>query len=163
DADADNSDGAVSYNDLKRMISELGGRISPTVHKNVNYLIASETAVSAATQRVRKAAKYGVPVLKVEFIESCYSNRGKSRAGQIDAAEFTYTNIDEVVKRYEKTEKAARKGENTTESTKKRKSADKGAGQSYMERVGGAAHTFECSCICHDRGEAGCSYCEGAH
>ena len=163
DDDPDLNDSAVSYNDLKRMICELGGRLSPTVHKNVDYLVASDTAVNAATQRVRKAAKYGIPVLKVEFIESCYGMRGKRGVERIDATEFTYDNIDEVVKSYEKTEKAARKGDSSTDSTKKRKTADEGAGQSYMDRLGGTAHTFECSCICHDRGEDGCSYCEGAH
>lgn len=153
----DDNESLVSYNELRRMITALGGRLSPTVHKNVSFLIASDTAVANATQRVRKAFKYGVPVLRKEYIELCYSGAVASE----DTASFQFAGIETAIKRYEVHSSEKNSARDGCGACKKRR-AEGPPPLSYMDNLK-RDQVFECSCICHDRGEDGCSYCFAAH
>jgi hypothetical protein len=41
------------------------------VHKRVNFIIATEDALRYNTQRVRKAAKFGIPTVSPRFLKAC--------------------------------------------------------------------------------------------
>ena len=53
-----------------------GATVEAIVHKRSDVLVASALAVRLKTQRVRRAAKVGVPVVGVEYIEACLARKG---------------------------------------------------------------------------------------
>lgn len=168
----------ISYNDLKRMIEEMGGKVCATVHKKVDYLIASSCAVESATQRVRKADKFKVPVLKMQYIRDVYT-----KVIQPDAVQtYVYASgdIHKGIQAYQETSAAvadctpastsAKNSEkNTTDEDKKKKKRKlddtdpSPSVSSYKTPSFVSSEVFECSCICHDRGETSCSWCVTAH
>jgi hypothetical protein len=161
---------AVSYNDMKRMIEELGGKISSTVHKKVDFLVASENAVASATQRIRKAEKYSVPVVRMGMIDHCYINKSMPT----DMSKFVFANISELKENTRASGGGAAAasvsvddaGDITGSSRKKRKAetvASGGNGVSYEPFEFKSSAVFECACICHDHGEPSCSWCQAAH
>ena len=69
-------DGA-SQKELTETVRRHGGVVSRTVHKKVQYLLASEQAVRRNTQAVRKASlKFGIPIVRQSFVESCVREGG---------------------------------------------------------------------------------------
>lgn len=69
-----NNDGSTffSYNQLKAMCLQSGAQVSSQVHKSVYAVIASDEAVKfPATQRVRKAWKIGIAVVRIRWIQEC--------------------------------------------------------------------------------------------
>lgn len=156
----------VSYNEMKRMIGELGGKISGTVHKRVDFLVASENAVLRVTQRVRKANKYSVPVVRMALVDYCYTNRTMPT----DMSAFVFPNVAELCLKFATTaaqEEPDDEQQKATGSTKKKRKAIEAATSGNVARYEPfefkVAGVFECACICHDRGETSCSWCEGAH
>ena len=47
------------------------------VHRRVNFLVTSKSAVEGNTQKVRKARKYGVKVVKVDYLVACQREKKK--------------------------------------------------------------------------------------
>ena len=70
-------DGA-NQRELTETIKRHGGSVSRTVHRKVQYLVASEQAVHRNTQAVRKAnIKFGgIPLLRASFVEACVREGG---------------------------------------------------------------------------------------
>ena len=70
-------DGA-NQRELTDTIKRHGGSVSRTVHRKVQYLLASEQAVHRNTQAVRKAnIKFGgIPLLRASFVEACVREGG---------------------------------------------------------------------------------------
>ena len=70
-------DGA-NQRELTETIKRHGGSVSRTVHRKVQYLLASEQAVHRNTQAVRKAnIKFGgIPLLRASFVEACVREGG---------------------------------------------------------------------------------------
>ena len=63
---------SLSYNQLKDMCLKSGAQVSSQVHKSVYAVIASDEAVKfPATQRVRKAWKLGIAVVRIAWIQEC--------------------------------------------------------------------------------------------
>jgi flagellar biosynthesis GTPase FlhF len=61
----------VDRDAIYQLVSEHKGTISPTVHKRVNFIIATEDALRYNTQRVRKATKFGIPTVSQRFLTAC--------------------------------------------------------------------------------------------
>ena len=55
---------------LSTEVRALGGRVSATVHRKVAFLLATAEAVDRETQRVRKAWRFGVAVVRPEFLQA---------------------------------------------------------------------------------------------
>lgn len=151
----------VSYNNLKNMIEEMGGKVSATVHKNVNFLIASENAVLSATQRVRKAFKFRIPVLRIEYIQDLYNEKAHTN----DILQYVCTNVEQYIDSYEK-EKNKSKSEikdwgQCAEDTIPQ--SFNGTSEKYEVPSSTPIQVSGCSCICHDRGEVSCSWCADSH
>ena len=67
-----------SWSQIAARVRAAGASVESIVHKRIGVLVASALAVRVKTQRVRRAAKLGVPVVGVEFIEACINaGRGK--------------------------------------------------------------------------------------
>lgn len=68
----------VSQRELTETIKRHAGVVSRTIHRKVQYLLASEQAVSRNTQAVRKAnIKFGgIPLLRASFVDACVREGG---------------------------------------------------------------------------------------
>lgn len=173
----------TSYNELRRMIGDMGGNVSATVHKKVDFVVASAGAVSAATQRLRKADKFRVPVVKVEYILDVYAGVVKPE----EVINYLY-GADEIASSISAYKECSRQSllsasesniqngggsslcgevDVCTETShdgkirRKRKMSDPHSSSQAATVSSGL--TIECSCICHDRGESSCSWCLSAH
>ena len=60
-----------SWKQIAAAITKAGASVESIVHKRIDVLVASALALRLRTQRVRRAAKLGLPVVGVEFIEAC--------------------------------------------------------------------------------------------
>lgn len=155
-ADLSNDATKASYNDVKQIVEQLGGKISPTVHKRVDFMVATDSAVTTATQRIRKAHKFGIPVLRMEYIEFCTQHKKLPS----DITPYVYNNIEEMVEKYkEAVATATALGKRKTCDTR----TDTPNSDSHIPNISRDDLVFECSCICHDRGEVSCSWCVDAH
>lgn len=63
--------GGLEREALTATIKGAGGSVSTIVHKRVSYLLCTPAAVEELTQRVRKAQKFGVPLVQPEFVAAC--------------------------------------------------------------------------------------------
>lgn len=171
----------VSYNDLKRMIEEMGGKVCATVHKKVDYLVASKGAVESATQRVRKADKFKVPVVSISFIEDVYNKRvtpdavdsymfsSESISGSIQSYKGSHSSTDITSKQADTvlTEEVGGRPKKSKKrpigDIKETNTASDEADNIYKVPSFVSSETFDCACICHDRGESSCSWCASVH
>ncbi|KAJ1493392.1 hypothetical protein T484DRAFT_1768401, partial [Baffinella frigidus] len=67
---------------LGRAVRRAGGRIDALVHKNLTFLVADANSLQLNTQRVRKAAKFHVPIVSEKFILACIA-AGKDLLGVV--------------------------------------------------------------------------------
>jgi hypothetical protein len=57
-------------------IRKAGGRVDALVHKNVHFVVSDEGAIEQNTQRIRKAIKFGIPIVSERLvIESLKAGR----------------------------------------------------------------------------------------
>jgi len=61
---------ADNYKGISELCRRLGARTTGQVHRKVDCVLASKTAVDGDTQRVRKARKKGVPVVDIEWLRN---------------------------------------------------------------------------------------------
>mmetsp|Transcript_910 Transcript_910/g.1983 ORF Transcript_910/g.1983 Transcript_910/m.1983 type:complete len:172 (+) Transcript_910:130-645(+) len=54
-----------------KLMTGLGCQLSPTVHKKVAFVLCDDDALASGTKHVRKATKYGVPLVSLEYVEQC--------------------------------------------------------------------------------------------
>ncbi len=64
-------DASTTYEELKHRARLLGAAVSGIVHKNVVALVATEQAANVGTQRLRKANKFGIPVVTPAWLKAC--------------------------------------------------------------------------------------------
>lgn len=53
---------------ISSAIRRAGGRVDALVHKNVHFVVADEGAVEQNTQRIRKAIKFGIPIVNEKLV-----------------------------------------------------------------------------------------------
>jgi hypothetical protein len=157
-----------SYNSVKSMIEELGGKICNTVHKKVDFIISSDIAVKNATQKIRKAYKFDIPVLKIDYIEYCYKNKSVPK----EISRYVYPDITDIVEEHRRNAEsiADSQPDNERRAKKRKRKArdisdnDIATTTTYKPpRLCAENITFECSCICHDQGKKSCDWCIGSH
>lgn len=133
-----------SFDEIKANIEKAGGKVSGILHKKVFALIASDRAVRRRSQKVRKAVKYNVPVVKVAFLDACIA------AKSLVAKEPFLHEVpeeDSVVRKapaFAIVENAEEDSESLTPKP-------------VIEIDLG------CCCSCHDAGKASCEWCEAHH
>ena len=60
---------------MAKRLASVGSSMSNIVHVRVDYLIATQDAWQKSTQRVRKAAKLHIPVVKEDFVYACLADK----------------------------------------------------------------------------------------
>ena len=81
-----------SYQAVAALCTELGGKVTPQVHKKVFAVICNRSAVAQLTQRVRKAVKKKHSLLiDVEWLRQC-----KAKGCRIDHEEYLLTELAET-------------------------------------------------------------------
>jgi len=60
-----------TYDSLRDQAKALGATVSGILHKNVAALVATAEACSQGTQRVRKALRFGVPIVSPAWLDAC--------------------------------------------------------------------------------------------
>ena len=65
----------LNFKKMVKMVGQVGAIHSNTVHKRVAYVVSTEDAYKGKTQRVRKAAKYKIPVVKLEWLQECIGSK----------------------------------------------------------------------------------------
>lgn len=142
------TDEELSYNQLSALCSKLGAEISSQVHKKVHVVIASMEAVKTpATQRVRKAWKLHIPVVRVEWIQKCIL------AKELVPMDSRFCVLPPLCTTNDKEETTA------AQPSSKKKKRLKTSQSSNEHNEGKEAcdvmfHTVaKCYCICHDLAE----------
>lgn len=166
-----------SYILYKKMTEALGGKVSGTMHKKVDFLFASDFAVSGATQKVRKAVKLCVPMLRMDFLIYCFDHKRPP----VNQTEFIIQDSRVANKTLANTEEgaaAAADSSGTQKKTKKdkKKKKKRSASEADLDEDADSAAPYkyavpsfisniivECGCICHDQGKDSCEWCVAAH
>lgn len=60
-----------TYEELKKQVENTGASVTGIVHKKVFVLVATDQAFEQKTQRVRKALKFNIPLVKPSWIQAC--------------------------------------------------------------------------------------------
>lgn len=83
--EADHPLDSSTYNALVELCQQAGARTTSQVHKRVQVVVASPAAVDRQTQRVRKAWKQSIPVVRPSWVHRCLQLKQK-----VDWSEFLY-------------------------------------------------------------------------
>jgi hypothetical protein len=62
------------FNKAAAAIRGQGGLVSPTIHRKVDFMVSSEEAVRGVTQRTKKAHRFDIPMVSLEFPHACVKN-----------------------------------------------------------------------------------------
>lgn len=144
-----------AYKAVIALVKSLGGKISPTVHKRVYAVLATEESISKQTQRVRKAVKKNIPLLRPEYLlESQTQNQ------MLPLKEYIYP--EEVVQKLIDDAEAAEE----IEAKRVAQIAD-AMGEDDQEDVVVENGTLadiadkptECYCSCHELNTPDCPWC----
>ena len=139
-AEASSEDCPEGYSQIVSLCRDLGAQTTGQVHRRVNAVIATRSAVEGNTQRVRKAWKKGIPVVSPNWIRECMK-KGRS----LDMGPYL------------------QQEETRPEKEAKRREAQR------LEKDNAEAHTKEqeitidlgCCCVCHETasGRTECEWC----
>ena len=156
-------DTKFTYQMIKKMIEDMDGSCSSTVHKKVHYVIATTTAVDNVTQRIRKAIKWNIPIVSVDYIVDIYEK--KTTSDNISSYLFSNEMIQERLRVYQDNlvDKCVDQDDNNNNNNKEEEKEKKRKKSSSTSQEVMTCITYDCSCICHDRGEKSCSWCVSAH
>ena len=132
-----------NYKMLKQLLQSLGATISPQVHKRVNYLISTDSAVQNLTQRVRQAIKRNVDVVDVAWVKEC---REKGRRVEVD--NYLCNELVECL---------------VAEKEKRDRGSKKICTSIDVVQIDGAGWStpvhLDCCCVCHENGDDDCPWC----
>lgn len=139
-------DTAMSRKTMEAVIVKRGGKIVNTVNKRLFCLVASELAVETCTQRVRKAVKRGIAIVRPDFVHKCIE---KSKILPLKEFAIASGDIQKSMERL-RTRKIETSRKETTEVAPEE--------SCYVRRI-----HIECACSCHDSNQESCSYCVTHH
>jgi len=143
-----------NYKALKTLLQSLGATISPQVHKRVNYLITTDSAVQNLTQRVRQALKRNVDIIDVAWVKECREKNKRVDVEHHLCNELAKCLMEE--KEREKREKAKNEGKDNGTKLGQGECSDApeedNAGWSTPVQL-------DCCCVCHENGDDNCPWC----
>ena len=137
----DDDDGATGYNEVCKIVKEMGAHVVGQVSKRVQLLLCTRAAARGATQRVRKAYTKKIPIVAVAWLEKC-----REAGHPVDLEPFR---LEEEAK--DAINKRESKGGDATNPAAVDAPSDVG----WTEPV-----SYGCSCVCHENGaEKDCKWC----
>ena len=128
-----NSSEGDSYKGLLALCESGGARCSSQVHKKVHCVVATTSAIQGETQRVRKAWKKGIPVLKADWVRQCL------QVGRLIPFDDDLVPAPLV---HKKEPKGAKSESRTASIIENERKVELG-----------------CCCVCHDTGATDCEWC----
>jgi hypothetical protein len=134
-------DSATGYNAVCKLSKDMGAQVTGQVSKRVQLLICTRSAVSKATQRVRKAYKKKIPLVDVSWLEAC-----REAGGSVDTESFRLEAQakDAIAKR------ESNLGDDINDPA-----VDVPPDAGWTESL-----SYGCSCVCHENGaEKDCQWC----
>ena len=159
----DNDDGDdlyQNYKTLKQVLQTMGATISPQVHKRVNYLLSTDSAVQHLTQRVRQALKRNVDVVDVAWVKEC-----REQNTRVNVEKYYCNELANCLMM----EKEKQKGEKVTTNEGKGAASgndkvDEGeCSDDAPEEDNGIGWStpvqLDCCCVCHENGDDNCPWC----
>ena len=168
-----------SYHEVCDFCQELGATVMGQVCKRTEMLVSTETAASNATQRIRKAIKKGKPIVSVEWLKECRSQKKRVdievfrlesivQASMQKRAENRNDDKDDDAEQEDSLiqaeETKIKKKEKKKKDKKKKKHREEKNLSSSSKAEDGlyAARTIDlgCCCVCHELGtDKDCEWC----
>lgn len=145
-----------TYNDIVNLCDTAGAKVTPQVHKKVSCVVATDSAVSSKSQRVRKAWSKGIPVVRVQWLADCIQNKQRLPMDQY----HTKPNLDHPkhcsVQSFDRQVHECDKKHSVKDTLLAALDASKLSESSYP-----AERTMDlgCCCACHDSGATDCPWC----
>ena len=139
-----------SYRNAAAHCQTLGATVSSQITKKVTALVASDEAVSQATQRVRKAMKKGKPIVSLKWLEACAQQGKRVNMQPFSLMEWAAA----AIQVYDENKQGANAKAKTAEEEDE-DDDDPNAGWTEAVSLG-------CCCVCHEMGTtADCEWCKG--
>ena len=170
-----------SYHEVCDFCIELGATVMGQVCKRTDMLVSTGTAASNATQRIRKAIKKGKPIVSVEWLKECRSQKKRVdievfrlesvvQASMQKRAENGNNNEDDeddeedspIEAEKNKINKKEKKKKDKKKKKKSRREEKRLSSSSKVEDGSYAARTIDlgCCCVCHELGtDKDCEWC----
>jgi len=111
-------------------------------------LICNKSAVLQCTQRVRKAIKFGVDIINVEWLHQCLET-GK----RVDYTPFLLTELAATAAARHNNQQDKGGSDKKKDSNDEDIVVDPDAG--WTEAV-----SLDCCCVCHENGDLNCPWCK---
>mmetsp|Transcript_16179 Transcript_16179/g.24729 ORF Transcript_16179/g.24729 Transcript_16179/m.24729 type:complete len:225 (-) Transcript_16179:553-1227(-) len=133
-----------SYKKISKAAKRLGAKVTGQVHKRVSVLLCTNTSLEKATQRVRKARQYNIPLVDVLWLHEC--ERRKSR---VDWNDYEFKNGDTC------THSRSKKVSNHSSIMSDFNSDNEDISETgWSEGV-----ALGCCCVCHENQDPDCPWC----
>lgn len=133
----------TSYKAVAELCQQLGASVTGQLHRRVSCLVCNETAVSNATQRVRKAVKKKVPIVDVAWLTKCQEKdeRVNLEPYRLDdlAVQVLESRINEVAEDQEL--------------------VDAVPVEELPSSAWSVPKPLGCCCVCHENGDENCPWC----
>lgn len=142
--EASSEESPEAYSQIVSLCKDLGAQTTGQVHRRVNAVIASMSAVEGKTQRVRKAWKKGIPVVSPDWIRECMK-QGRS----LDMGPYTQQQQSE-----EKSPESKKPKRKQAKDSRNNDDAVKPKDEEVNIDLG-------CCCVCHETatGTIECAWC----
>eukprot|EP00934_Nitzschia_sp_Nitz4_P006877 Nitzschia sp. Nitz4//scaffold179_size51476//15319//16011//NITZ4_006923-RA/size51476-processed-gene-0.48-mRNA-1//-1//CDS//3329539207//6867//frame0 len=152
-AQTDSTTTSQGYRDVAQHCRDLGAQVVGQVSKRVHWLIASESAVQQATQRIRKAHQKNIPIISTAWIQHILLSMETSRQINPNQVPSEYL-LNEAAKKAIQQRKDQPAIEADSGKDLEGEATDPNAG--WTEPI-----SFGCSCVCHENGaEKDCPWCK---
>lgn len=139
-----------SYANVTALCRQAGATVSSQVHKSVFAVVATKSAVEGETQRVRKAWRKNISVLRVEWVQECRrTNKFQPLQDYLILPKPT-GGASQKSQEYQKKSLVEKNDESKEETSIEVKIYE-----------GSLSETVElgCCCVCHDTDKTDCPWC----
>lgn len=149
---ADNSqtptraDEGISYKTVYEECRHAGAIVVRQVHRRVDALICSQSAVLNCTQRVRKALKFGIAIVDVAWIRNCLKMKQL-----LEFAPFSLNDLAENAATLRICAANSREEKNHVPCV------------DTVTKFTNGTTDLGCCCVCHDFGKDDCEWCHTCH
>ena len=131
-----------SYKAVAKLLTSLGATVTGQVHKGITGVICNASAVQQATQRVRKAVKRGVPLIRVEFLYDCQKQGERLTLGDY-----------EIIAHDLSANKSSRNDGTQVACTLTTRNEDQEEIEEILESQWTEPVALGCCCVCHENGD----------
>jgi len=141
---------AENYNTIVALCQSAGAQCTGAVHKRVHCVVATDRAVAHATQRVRKAWKRGVVVVRVTWLHDCMTS-GRC----LPTTDYVLSAPPPMKAKVPSGSSKKPKDDldNVTEGCGLEEEEDFHESE-YVQKV-----DLGCCCVCHETGDTNCQWC----